>query len=263
MKISVNAPSYKRPSAVKTLAYLPFCRIWVDEGEAPEYRKNYPDAEIIACPKGVQGNTGRIRNYILREEFNRGMDVVLMVDDDLTCVERYNVRPGTNYGYEKHKITTEEFLPMVEKYSVMAKDLGAKLWGMNCNGDARAYRHYTPFSTLSFVGGPFQCFLKGNRCLYDERLPLKEDFDMTLQQLNLERVVLRVNFLHYICDQSKSPGRCAAYRNRDRERQQLDLLRKKWGSKIVQEDAGADDATEKLRIHDDYNPIIHVPIRGI
>ena len=56
MKVSVNAPSYRRADDVKTLAYLPYCRIWVDEGEADEYRKHYPEAEIIACPSGVQGN---------------------------------------------------------------------------------------------------------------------------------------------------------------------------------------------------------------
>lgn len=33
MKVSVNAPSYRRADDVKTLAYLPYCRIWVDEGK--------------------------------------------------------------------------------------------------------------------------------------------------------------------------------------------------------------------------------------
>jgi hypothetical protein len=71
--------------------------------------------------------------------------------------------------------------------------------------------------------------LKGNKCRYDENLPLKEDYDMTLQQLNLERVVLRVNAYHYICKQSENVGGCAAYRNRDREEAQLKALQAKWG----------------------------------
>ena len=50
MKISVNAPSYKRANEVLTLAYLPFCKVWVDEGEEDEYKEHYPDAEIISCP---------------------------------------------------------------------------------------------------------------------------------------------------------------------------------------------------------------------
>lgn len=229
MKISINAPSYRRPYGVKTLKYLPYCRVWVDCGEYEEYKKANPDAEIISCPKGVQGNLCRIRNYILKQEFGRGMDVVLIIDDDLSYIGRFEADPVTHFGYKERIITAEELPTILEKYSIMAQDLGAKFWGLNCVKDARAYRQNAPFSTNKYIGGPFQCFLKGNRCLYDERLPLKEDYDMTLQQLNLERVVLRVNYLHYSCDQSVQPGGCATYRNREREAQQFALLRQKWG----------------------------------
>ena len=81
MRISVNTPSYKRASEDLTLSYLPFCKVWVDESEADEYRKNYPDAEIVSCPKGIQGNVARIRNYILHQELAAGYDVVCM----MTC----------------------------------------------------------------------------------------------------------------------------------------------------------------------------------
>lgn len=233
MRISVNTPSYKRPSDVKTLDYLPFCRVWVDEDEAGEYRKANPDAEIIACPKGVQGNVSRVRNYILKQEFQRDTDVVVIVDDDLNCIRRYEYNEMENFGYEPHIVTADEFLSFIEKYSIIAKDLGAKLWGVNQNCDPMAYRHNTPFSTRSVVLGPFGVFLKGNRCWYDESLPLKEDYDMSIQQLNMERVVLRVNAYHYLCKQSENKGGCAAYRNRQREEEQLEALRKKWGGQLL------------------------------
>jgi hypothetical protein len=234
MNISVNAPSYRRPDDVRTLAYLPFTRIWVDHNEYEAYKASYPDADIIGCPDGVQGNLCRVRNYILREEFKRGMDVVLIIDDDFTCLRRFDYDGNENWGYVPHVITEEEFLPFLEKYSVIADDMGAKFWGVNCNCDPMAYRHNTPFSTRSYIGGPFQCFLKGNRCYYDENLPLKEDYDMTLQQLNMERVVLRVNSYHYICEQSTNKGGLAAYRNRDREYEQCEMLIKKWGGAYFQ-----------------------------
>lgn len=233
MKISVNAPSYKRPDDVRTLDYLPFCKIWVDNKEYEEYKKNNPKAKIIACPDGVQGNLCRVRNYILETEFKSGADVVLIIDDDFTCLRRYDYDELNGFGYEPHIITKDEFLPIIEKYSIIAKDLGAKFWGVNCNCDPMAYRHNTPFSTRSYIGGPFQCFLKGNRCWYDERLPLKEDYDMTIQQLNMERVVLRVNAYHYLCKQSEQKGGCATYRNREREEEQLEALRKKWGGQLL------------------------------
>ena len=262
MQISINAPSYKRPDDVRTLDYLPMCRVWVDCKEYEEYKKNYPDAEIISCPEGVQGNVSRIRNYILKSEFKRGMDVVCIVDDDFTCLRRFEYSDMDNWGYEPHIITKDEIFDVIEKYSIIADEFGAKLWGVNCNSDPMAYRHNTPFSTRSVVLGPFGCFLKGNRCWYDENLPLKEDYDMTLQQLNMERVVLRVNAYHYLCKQSEQKGGCATYRNRQREEDQLEALRRKWGGAIVKVDTTNKGKTSKEK-RLDYNPIIRVPILGV
>ncbi len=259
MRISVNAPSYKRPNKVLTLNYLPFCRIWVDESEYNAYKEHYPDSEIVSCPNGVQGNLCRVRNWILDREFERGMDVVLIIDDDLSYIEYYYYKNG--FAYNRQKVEAENFLAFIEKYSIMAQDIGAKFWGVNVNQDSMAFRHTTPFSTISYIGGPFQCFLKGNRCKYDEKLPLKEDYDMTLQQLNKERVVLRVNAYHYICKQSENVGGCATYRNREREHQQLLALKAKWGG-LVRIDTSNKGQTKKVK-KEDYNPIIKVPIKGV
>jgi hypothetical protein len=244
------------------LSYLPFCRIWVDAKEFDAYKENYPDADIIACPDGVQGNLCRVRNYILKSEFERGMDVVLIIDDDFTCLRRYDYNEMENWGYEPHIITEDEFIPFLEKYSIIADEFGAKFWGVNCYTDPWAYSHNTPFSTRCYIGGPFQCFLKGNRCWYDENLPLKEDYDMTLQQLNMERVVLRVNAYHYLCKQSEQKGGCATYRNRQREEEQLEALRRKWGGAIVKVDTTNKGRTSKEK-RLDYNPIILIPIKGV
>lgn len=261
MKISINVPSWHRPNNVKTLDYIPFANIYVDESEAEAYRLNYPKANIIECPKGVQGNLCRVRNYIIRQTIVKGNDdVCLILDDDLHHIGRFEMRDG--WGYNEHKLTADELNPFVEKYSVMAADLGAKFWGLNCTSDNMAYRHGTPFSTVSYIGGPFQCFLKGNRCYYDENLPLKEDYDMTLQQLNKERVVLRLNAYHYVSEQSTIAGGCATYRNRVREQQQFEALQKKWGTLIVTRDKSNKGKSTKAK-PEDYNPIIHIPIKGV
>ena len=107
MKISVNAPSYKRPDDVRTLDYLPFCKIWVDNKEYEEYKKHNPKANIMSCPDGVQGNLCRVRNYILETEFNNGADVVLIIDDDFTCLRRFDYNELDGFGYEPHIITKE------------------------------------------------------------------------------------------------------------------------------------------------------------
>lgn len=262
MKISVNVPSYKRPYDIKTLEYLPYVRVWVDGSEYDAYKKANPEADIVKCADGVQGNLCRVLNHILDEEFKRGMDVVLILDDDIRYIERFEVSEITGYGYERYKLNADEVKVMIEKYSILAQDLGAKFWGININPDQRCYHHNAPFSTKSYIGGPFRCHLKGGRCRYDERLFFKDDYDMTLQQLNMERVVLRVNSHHYICEQSTNKGGLAAYRNRDREYEQCEMLIKKWGGHIFSYDGTNKGHTEKEKKLD-YNLIMKVPIKGV
>lgn len=257
MKISINAPSYRRPSHVLTLNYLPTTRIWVDEGEAPAYRDNYPSADIVSVPTGIQGNLCRIRNHILKTEFDRGMDVVLIIDDDLQGIYRWQ-------SNKARKLASSEILPWIEKSSLLAREFGAKFWGINISQDKQIYREATPFSTVSYIGGPFQCFLAGNECFYDERLPLKEDYDMTLQQLNKYRIALRLNAYFYRVKQAEQEGGCATYRNYERELSQLDLLKAKWGSKIVRIDTNLRSHNlKKKKTRIDFNPIIRAPIRGV
>lgn len=252
MRISVNAPSYKRPNNVDTLKYIPFAKIWVCEIEYEAYKKANPKATIISVPKGIQGNVCRIRNYILD---NDKSDVVCLIDDDMGHIGYYE-------SGERIKLKKNDILPFIIKYSHLATEFGVKLWGININMDKQCYREYTPFSFTSFIGAPFSCHLKSD-IRYDIRLPLKEDYDLTLQHLNKYRRVLRVNKFYYDVKQGKQVGGCAAYRNVENERKQLELLQKKWGKDIVRYDNNDRSHSTIKRKKIDINPVIRVPIKGI
>lgn len=253
MNISINCPSHKRPK-VKTLDYLPFCKVWVSEDELPEYKKQNEGATFGILKR--QGNVSIARNEILQAEFDAGADVVCIIDDDIKGIYHFEKSPYNNFGYEKKKVEAAEFEEFIYNGSIMAQDIGAYLWGVNLNKDNLSYRHSRPFSTTGIILGPFSCHIRGSECRYDERIPLKEDYDMALQHLNRYRKILRFNKYHYDCKQSAQAGGCAVIRNYQAERQQFDLLRKKWGDKIVREDKNSKKAF-------DYNPIIRVPICGL
>jgi hypothetical protein len=261
MRISINAPSYRRPEQVLIFDYLPFCRLWVCESEVEAYKEHNPGRNIIAVPKGVQGNLCRIRNWILDHEFEAGADAVCLVDDDLGHLAYWE----TN---KRIRIDGREFFPFLSRYTVMAKDLGARIWGVNVNNDKQVYREYTPFSLLGYIGGPFSVHLP-NPIRYDEDLPLKEDYDMTLQHLNRFRRVLRLNKVYYMAKQGGSgtasgqKGGCSIYRNIEEEKRQLLALQKKWGPKIVKVDNCVRNHMTTKRKAFDVNPVISVPIPGV
>jgi hypothetical protein len=261
MKITVNAPSYRRATGVDTLKYIPVCKIWVCETEFAEYKKANPGAEIVKVKKGIQGNLCRIRNHILDSEFAAGVEAVCLVDDDLQRIEYFENK-------KRKRLLLSEINYFLFKFTLMADELGAKLWGINVSDDKQFYREYNPFSMVAYIGGPFSVHLR-NPIRYDEALPLKEDYDMTLQHCNKYRRVLRANKFFFQAKQSASGtsqgqrGGCAVYRNIESEKRQLFLLQRKWGSRVVQMDIGETKHDARRLKRFDLNPIIKIPIRGV
>ena len=163
MKISICCPSYKRPK-VKVLNYIKNIKIYVDENEVDSYRSNNKGFEnnFISLKSGIQGNVARVRNYILED--NKEEDVTVIVDDDINYIGYYE-------QLKLHKLNEEELFSFIEKYSLLCNDFGFKLWGVNLNSDPQCYREYSPFSTNSVILGPFCCFMKGKpKCRKSKRI---------------------------------------------------------------------------------------------
>lgn len=253
MKISINCQSYKRAGAVDTMRLGLPMNLWVHTFEIEEYRKLYGDA-VKELPDDTRGNLPRVKNFILEAE--KDNDAIFFLDDDISRVGMFENR-------EPYFFKGDELLGFIERYSMLCQEWGLKLWGINVSPDKQNYREYSPFSTLSYVSSSFACFLKGNVLKYDERLPLKEDYDMTIQQCNTYRGLLRVNKAFYVKKSASNVGGCAVYRNIEKEREQLQTFQKKWGDSIVKFDTNDRSHSTEKRKSIDINPVILVPIRGI
>ena len=246
MKVKIFAPSYKRPEKSITQKTYPFVKLVVRESEAEEYIANGND--VIVCPDSAQGNLCRVRNWILNNLYEDA-DCIVILDDDCKKIGRWQEQNDITFN-------EEELIEFCESSSVLCKDLGYKFWGLNCVTDKGAYKEYAPFNFLRYIGGPFQAHLKESEIRYDEDLPLKEDYDMTLQHIQKYDGCLRVNYAHYDVKQAKQAGGCATYRSLQKEKQQFFALQHKWGKDIVVRD-------KLSRRTFDFNPIIKAPIKGI
>lgn len=246
MDIGYFAPSYKRPVKSSTQRIYPFVKIVVKESEAEEYLENGND--IIVCPDTAQGNLCRVRNWILDNYLNK-YDAIILLDDDYKKVIRWeNQKPI--------KLNSDSFAELCENIAILCKDYGFFYFGLNCVTDKGAYFEHSPFSTNKYIGGPFQGFLNGNKLRYDENLNLKEDYDMTLQNLYKYGGALRANFVSYDVKQAEQTGGCSMQRNSNEEKRQFELLQKKWGKDIIHQD-------NKSKKSFDFNPILRTPLKGI
>tara|TARA_R100001463_G_scaffold15126_11_gene39571 strand:+ start:318 stop:1058 length:741 start_codon:yes stop_codon:yes gene_type:complete len=246
MKVKIFAPSYKRSQKSITQITYPEVKLVVRESEAEEYRNNGND--IIVCPDSAQGNLCRVRNWILNNLYDDA-DCIVILDDDCRGVGRWDSQNDI-------KFSQDELLEFCESSAILCDELGYKFWGVNCITDKGAYREYTPFGFLQYIGGPFQAHLKDSEIRYDENLPLKEDYDLTLQHIQRYGGCLRVNYAHYQVKQAEQTGGCASIRNLQKEKQQFFALQNKWGKDIVVRDKGSKRTF-------DFNPIIKVPIKGV
>lgn len=256
MKISINSPSYKRALNCDTFKILPGAFYWVHEFEIGKYRKNNKEMKIKKLPDDLKGNIARVRNHILKSQLSKA-DVIVLIDDDTKAI---------GYFENKKKVILpdeDSIRRMIEKYTYLAKQFGVRLWGINVSPDKQNYREYTPFSLTSYISASFSCFLKRNDLFYDERFPLKEDYDMTIQQCNKFRKVLRLNKYFYDKKGAEQAGGCAVYRNVYRELEQIKALQRKWGCHIVKYDNNRRSHSSVKKRNFDINPVINIPIRGV
>lgn len=237
MSIGIYSPSYKRSKLALTHKLLPDLKYAVHSFEADEYRK--AGFNILEMPDSVSGNMARVRNYILD---NSPEQIILMLDDD---IKEFNWVEDHETQRVRRKLTTREMLRIIDNAVVMLQDIGFKLFGFNVQYDPRFVRSNRPFTFYLPILGPFSLIIKSN-LRYDETLPLKEDYDFFLQNVEKFGGVLRMNPVVYMCDHQKMAGGCQAYRTRKKEEDNMELLIKKWGSNII-------DAKEG-----DINPVIRI-----
>lgn len=247
MNIKFVSCSYRRADSCTTQELYPFVDYIVAQKEADAYLAK--KRRIIAVPDehGAQG-TSRVRNYVLNEILPQ-YDCVVFMDDDYEGFYRWQKQ--TKMPMDAGAV--EEFC---EQMAILCKEWGLKMFGVNCVGDKGAYREHTPFSTQNYISSTFNAHLNGTKQRYDDRLPLKEDYDMTLQHIVFNGGCLRANFCFYDVKQAEQAGGCATYRNLEKEKEQFEALQKKWGKEIVQRDY-------KSKRSFDFNPIIKSPRRGV
>lgn len=247
--MNIYAPSYKRSDGVKTHKIIPDIIYCVHEFEAEKYKEKGYSIEVM--PDEVGGNIARVRNYIL-ENFVK--EKGLVIDDD---IEGFKIWEWDD-DYPNAK-EIDDIYEFIEQGFNLCEEFGCRLWGINIIGDKGSYREYTPFSLNNTISGSFMGFLN-NELRFDERIPLKEDYDYSIQNVNKYRKLLRINYAHMIKKDHKNKGGCADYRTIDREVEQLKLLQKKWGKRIVKNDT---TQRGKKKKGFDINPIIKIPINGI
>lgn len=256
-ELNIVIPSYKRWDSLPGYDYFPSSKIVIPESQADLYIKKAgrDSKRFIVIPDDADGMLTKKRNWILKNVPRP----LVMLDDD---VDKITMCEGgeyfKRYGRAKQCIplTSEQAEDVLRQIANLAYMWGCPMFGVNCNTDGRNYQQYKPFSLTQVINGPCQGHLEHD-LLYDEKMELKEDYDMSLQMLNKYKKILRANKYAYNAKHGDNKGGSAAFRTMEREIEACKAIEKKWGTKLIHYNI------DKGRYSGLLNGIMKVPIKGV
>jgi hypothetical protein len=229
-------PTYRKEK-IKTaelfngLDYLLFC-------DKQDFEKLSDKYNCYLLPDGIQGNIARVRNYILKYANENKIDYFAMCDDDISKLFIYD----SELKSRLKELTAFEYDYILDKFSdtFYQKD-NCVGWSMNETTQPRDYKGEICCNNACFMSGTFSVYFTDRITFeFDERLSLKEDYDFTLQALTSGKTIFKFKGLFYLPERVttglKNFGGCSTYRTNEKEMEQIQLMKDKWGNLIKYKD---------------------------
>lgn len=220
MEYKVYIPSMGRAGKVTTHELFMESHIVCPNREVIEYKKYHKN--VIGVDDNIKGITNT-RNWIL--DYNKD-NYHIQVDDDALSF----------HSFEKGKlqkfINVDKINNIIENQFRLCDEWGLKLWGFALAADYKFYREYSPFSTQGVIGANIVGIIN-TPLRFDARLKVKEDYDYAMQHIAKYGGALR--FMKYGIDviHLTNEGGCVSYRTKEVEMDAYNILKNKWGNKVV------------------------------
>jgi hypothetical protein len=216
----IAVPSKGRAGKVRTQAILPSCTVYVPALEAGSYRAA-GTRHVVPVPDDVRGIT-RTRNWILRNTKSRR---VVMIDDDVR--EAGYIRLLARQSL-KVKLDEKTWVGEFRKLFEVTEQLSLRIWGIATDGATRATYPYYPFRFRSYITASCMGIVNDGRTLFDERYPVKEDYELCARCIAEDGAVVCGQYLYWVNNHWDTPGGCKDYRTQAMEHDAIRRLCKAY-----------------------------------
>ena len=171
-------------------------------------------------PDEVRG-LGPLRNWIL-DHYQE--EIVVMADDDIKrCISVTRESP--------YNITDPADIErIIVNAGLMARDLGATIFGFNSSWDVRKFRVDRPFYFDTWVGGIIG--VVGRKRKFLQHHLFKVDIDYCLEGILNERVIWKDDRFGFVQIRDRNRGGNAQYRTASKVAREVEFLKRKWGSHL-------------------------------
>ena len=250
--MNVIIPSYNRSESLRGKDYFFMAKYCVPKSQKDKYINKVGINRVICLPDAEDGNIVKKRNWIIRNI----PKPLIMIDDDVSKLVYWdNRRNGKTYL--RDDLPKDLLLDVFNEFISLAEQFEVKMFGISQNTDDRVHKESEPFNLTNIILGPFQGHLEHD-LNFDERVGTKDDYDMSLQQLNKYRKILRFNKFAYECNHGNNKGGIVSYRSKNKEIQYCEAIMKKWGTNIIKYNIPPKKMTDLLNANN-----VNIPIKGV
>ena len=160
MKIPKVILSHKRPGRVTTLNHINDCILCVEKSQYEDYRKYYPDIEILTHPDEIKGASWK-RNWIYKK-----FGDVFMLDDNITGVMR--MYPPS--GYKRPTKVSADITTMWidDLYHIAKYEYKVKLFGFASEPYPFIYTGAQPIQHNHFTQGRALGVIEDDKLFFEE-----------------------------------------------------------------------------------------------
>jgi len=221
MEVKIVIPTFRRAGMITTLEHVQGASLCVTESEQDEYRRHYPEADIIVHPDRIVGLAPK-RQWIY-ERFGN----VFMLDDDITAVHRLYMR---QLG---PRLRPEESYKIIQWAGNMAKLCGCFLFGFNKNPSPIIYSPFSPIRLSGVITGCAFGMIEGSRLSFSSESTAVEDFYISGLNAHYHRKAFIDTRFNFVQEQTFTRrGGQSMYRNLETERRDTLFLRRCFGDAV-------------------------------
>lgn len=212
----IAIPSKGRPATITSAKILKSAMLFVPADEVADYERS-GNTNVVGVPRSVKGITAT-RNYILKSTADPW---VVMVDDDVKSQGFVKLLPAN----VKHiRLDEKQWIAEMVKLFELTEQLHFRLWGVATQSAARSVYPWKPILTRSYVTGSFMGIVNDGKVRFDERYPVKEDYELTLRCIRQDGGVVAARYLYWENSHWKDPGGCSGYRTQLMELRCIKML---------------------------------------
>lgn len=212
----IAIPSKGRAAEVRSLKILPSATVYVPNAEVEDYRRAGV-ARVVGVPNSVKGITAT-RNWILDNADDRW---VVMVDDDVKTQGWIRLAKFTGHH---EAIGEKEWIAECVRLFEITEGMKYRIWGVATDGALRSVYPWKPILFRSYVTASFMGIVNDGKTRFDERFPVKEDYELCLRCIREDGGIVAARYLYWANSHWSDPGGCSAYRTQLTELRAIKML---------------------------------------